>query len=354
MADRQHFQRNLGGRPVDIFTLRHDGHEVQITNYGGIIVSWLAPDRDGNLADIVLGCDSLDGYLAGHPYLGCIVGRYANRIREGRFTLDGADIQLARNYQGNNLHGGVLGWDKVVWLASEEPDHPAGPSLILQHFDPEGHEGFPGAVTVMVRYTLLANGQLDFVIRATTTAPTVVSSTNHSYFNLAGADGRTALDHTIQIPAEAYTPGDKFGLPDGTVIPVAGTDFDLRDSQLLKEVVERPAMAGRFGLDDNFVLRPFEQSTPSTPQLAVTLSHPESGRQLTCWTTAPCVQAYAGNTLDSTVIGKGGCTYPPYSGVAIEPQLCPDSPNHPQFPTTELRPGETYVQHSSYRCGIIE
>jgi len=336
------------GKRIDIYTLRNEaGVEVQAMTYGATILSWKTPDRDGRLADIVLGLDGPARYLKGDsPYFGAIVGRYGNRIGSARFTLDGRTYTLAANDGVNHLHGGVRGFDKVTWQASRGTDG-RGPAVTFSRTSPDGEEGYPGALTVRVTYTLTAKNELIVDYEATTDKPTVLNLTQHSYFNLAG-DG-DILGHELRINADRYTPVDKTLIPTGELATVEGTPFDFRKPTRIGARIgsEHPQMQFGRGYDHNWVLS--RSGGGLSP--AAELYDPKSGRTLQVATTEPGLQFYSGNFLDGTLTGKGR-TYGHRSGLCLETQRFPDSPNKPSFPTTVLRPGEKYRTQTVFATGV--
>ncbi len=323
-----------GGQPVKLYTLSNaKGMEAAITNYGGIIVSIKVPDRGGKPGDVVLGFDSLDGYLKEHPYFGAIVGRYGNRIAKGKFKLNGAEYTLARNNGENALHGGLKGFDKKVWTAK-----PSGNSLELRYVSKDGEEGYPGTLSATVRYTLTNENELRIDYTATTDKATVLNLTNHSYFNLAGAGD--ILGHQLTINADRFTPVDAGLIPTGELRPVAGTPFDFRKPHAIGERInnnDEQLKLGK-GYDHNFVLN----GAAGTLRLAARATDPSSGRVLEVLTTEPGLQFYTGNFLDGSVKGKGGRAYAFRNGFCLETQHFPDSPNKPSFPTVVLKPGQTF------------
>ncbi|CAL9412242.1 Aldose 1-epimerase [Streptomyces sp. enrichment culture] len=314
------------GTPVHRWTLERAGVRVRVLSYGGIVQSAEVPGRDGRRADVVLGFADLDGYLTHpEPYLGALVGRYANRIAGGRFTLEGRTHTLARNNGPNCLHGGAHGFDKRVWDVS-----PVDHGVRLSRVSPDGEEGFPGRLEVSATYTLDASGALRIAYEAVTDAPTVVNLTNHSYFDLGGTGGTGGTDgHELRLAASRYTPVDADLIPAGAPRDVTGTRFDFR----------RARPAGR-GYDHNFVL---DKGVTATPVEVAELYHPASGRVLTVATTEPGLQLYTADHL--------GEPFAPGAGIALETQHFPDSPNRPEFPSTVLRPGEVYRSETVYGFG---
>jgi aldose 1-epimerase len=318
--------------------------EVKITNFGGIITSIRVPDRFGNLGQVVLGFDDPGEYRrTQNPYFGAVVGRFANRIAEGRFTLDGLQHQVVMNDRGNHLHGGDAGFDKVVWFAE-----PISDGVEMRYLSPDGEEGYPGNLAAAVTYTLTEANELIVKYRATTDQATVINLSQHSYFNLADGGRSDILRHELFIDADRYTAIDASGIPTGELISVEGTPFDFRKPRSIGSKIDDTdrQLKNGLGYDHNWVLN------PRGPQPIVTVYEPLSGRCLEVETTEPGMQFYSGNFLDGTVSGRE--TYQYRAGLCLEAQHFPDSPNHPSFPTTVLRPGETYSQRTVYRFSVIE
>jgi aldose 1-epimerase len=343
---RMPFGRGPNGRIVDAYTLcNHSGMEARITTYGGIVTYLTAADRGGHFADVVLGYASLDEYLKASPYFGALIGRYANRIAKGRFTLDGHEYQLAINNGPNALHGGLKGFDKVVWMVTNASVTPEGPQLVLTYVSRDGEEGYPGNLAVTVVYTLMEDNALRLDYRAVTDRDTVVNLTQHSYFNLRGRGD--ILGHVVQINADGFTPVDNTLIPTGELRAVAGTPFDFRVPTVIGARINQPDDQLRFakGYDHNWVIN------KSSPGLTVqaTVYEPETGRVLEVSSTEPGLQFYSGNFLDGTLTGKGRWIYGFRDGFALEPQHFPDSPNHPNFPSVTLHPGEIYHNTIIYR-----
>jgi aldose 1-epimerase len=337
------------GTVVESFTLCNaHGIEVRAITYGGIIVSLRVPDRAGRFDDIVLGYDNLANYLRQSSYFGAIIGRYGNRIAKGRFTLDGKAYTLATNDGPNHLHGGVKGFDKVVWKG-EPASTAGGESVTLRYTSPDGEEGYPGTLRVRVTYTLTDLDQLSFEYAATTDKPTPVNLTQHSYFNLAGA-GSDILGHELTIDADRFTPVDATLIPTGQMAPVSGTPFDFRRSTAIGARIDEDDEQLRHGrgYDHNFVLNRTREGLVHVARLV----DPRSGRMLDVQTTEPGVQFYSGNFLDGSVTGKGGSVYSHRSGLCLETQHFPDSPNQPGFASTILRPGEQYRSKTVLTFGV--
>jgi aldose 1-epimerase len=346
-VERALFGRLPGGEEVESFTLRNPhGVEARVIGYGGAIVSLRVPDREGRLADVVLGYDDLAGYVEDEAYFGALIGRHANRIRRGSFTLDGREYLLPVNNGPNHLHGGPGGFHKVAWRA-EPLDGAAGPGVALTHNSPDGAEGYPGTLEVRVTYRLTGADELVVDYAAATDAPTPVNLTQHSYFNLTGDPGREVLGHELELRAERFTPVDGTLIPQGVVAPVEGTPFDFRRPAPIGARIdaEHVQLARAGGYDHNFVLA--EES--GELRLAARVHEPTTGRVLELHTTEPGVQFYSGNFLDGTMRGKGGVRYGHRTGFCLEPQHFPDAPNQPAFPSTILRPGERFASRTVYR-----
>ena len=344
------FGATAGGAAVDLITLRNGkGMEMTVLTYGGIIMSLKTLDRNGVADDIVLGHDSVAAYEANSPYFGSLIGRVGNRIARGMFTLDGQSYTLAKNNGPNHLHGGLKGWDKVVWKADPFQDR-TGVGVRLEYTSADGEEGYPGKVTAHVVYTLTPDNTLAVDYHATTDKPTVINLTQHSYFNLAGAKATDILGHELLINADRYTPVDDGLIPTGELAPVEGTPFDFRAAT---PIGARINTAGNVqlergkGYDHNYVLN----RSGDGLQLAARVYEPLTGRTLEITTTEPGVQLYTGNFLDGTITGKGGRVYPHRSGFCLETQHFPDSPNKPDFPSVTLRPGGEYKSRTVFAFG---
>jgi len=335
------FGKMPDGTPVEIYTLKDGPIEARIMTYGGIVVSLKTPDRKGQSADIVLGYDSLEDYLRDKAFFGGIVGRYANRIAGGTFTLDGKRYSLPKNDGDNSLHGGTRGFDKVVWKGRQIAD-----GVELTYVSKNGEQGYPGTLTVTVRYTLRDNA-LRIEYSATTDAETIVNLTNHSYFNLAGQGKGDILGHQLKINASRFIPVDKALIPTGELAPVASTPFDFRQATAIGQRINAEHEQLRFGrgYDHNWVL----DSTGGTLAEAAWLYDPGSGRVLQVFTTKPGIQFYSGNFLDGSITGKEGKVYGHRTGLCLETQHFPDSPNHANFPSTVLRPGQRYHSATEFR-----
>jgi aldose 1-epimerase len=341
------FGTTSAGEKVTQYTLRNDqGASVSIINYGGIVTSLKVPDRKGKYDDVVLGFKTLAEYEKPGPYFGALIGRYGNRIANGEFTLDRKTYHLARNNNGQALHGGLKGFEKVIWNATPI-ETKQGPSLKLTYVSKDGEEGYPGKLSVTAVYTLTNRNELKIVYRAKTDKATIVNLTHHSYFNLAGQGSGDILDHLVTIHANKYTPVDKVLIPTGKLAAVKGTPFDFRKptpiGARINEVNEQ--LKNGKGYDHNWIA----DKLPGHLGMIARVEEPNSGRVMEVISTEPGIQFYSGNFLDGTIIGKGNKVYGFRNGFCFEPQHFPDSPNHKNFPSTELRPGETYKNTIIYR-----
>lgn len=335
------FGQTGDGTPVDLYTLTNArGMTAKIMTYGAILTELHAPDRTGKMGDVVLGFSTLGGYLKGHPFFGATVGRYANRIARGKFTLDGKAYTLATNNAPNHLHGGEKGFDKKVWKAAPVR-RPDGPAVRFTLTSPDGDEGYPGTLQVAVVYTLTNKNALRIDYSATTDKATPVNLTNHSYFNLAGRGD--VGSHVAAFNAARYTPVDATSIPTGVIAPVAGTPFDFSRPHRIGERIEQIGKNPNTGYDHNYV-----KNGGSKFARAATVYEPTTGRVLTMHTSEPGFQFYTGNFLDGTLTGKNGVVYKKHTAFCLEAQHYPDSPNRPNFPSTILRPGQTYRQRTEY------
>jgi aldose 1-epimerase len=345
--EKKFFGKLPDGREVFQYTLANQsGVTVQIINYGATITSLRVPDRNGVISDIVLGYDSLQGYIDGTAYFGAIVGRYGNRIGKGQFRLDGKQYQLTINDGENHLHGGKIGFNKVLWDATVISDSEE-PSLQLQYISPDGEEGYPGTVTLKVVYTLTAKNELRIDYEGTTDQPTILNPTHHSYFNLSGSFDNTILDHRLTIEADSFTPVDEGLIPTGEIADVTGTPMDFRTATAIGKHIEdqdQQLVYGK-GYDHNWVLRDLTGRVRKVAELY----EPTSGRLMTVFTDQPGLQFYSGNFLDGTQKGKNGIAYQYRTGLCLETQAYPDSPNKPDFPPVTLRPGQVYRQTTVYQ-----
>ena len=336
----------VDGQPVELFTLRNDkGAEATITNYGGIVVTLLVPDKTGKMVDVVMGYDNVDAFVAKTPYFGALIGRYGNRIAKGQFTLDGKTYQLPLNDGANSLHGGTKGFDKVVWQGKAAKSC-CGAALELTYHSKDGEQGYPGNLDVVATYTLTSDNALCVEFKAKTDKPTVANLTHHSYFNLSG--GGTILDHVLMINADKTTPVDKGLIPTGEIVSVEGTPFDFRQPTAIGARIDDPDTVLQYGpgYDHNWVVNQKKAGELCTHAV---VSSPKTGIVMEVLSTEPAVQFYAGNFLDGTITGKYGQVYQKRSGFCLEPQHFPDSPNHANFPSTVLRPGETYTNTIIYK-----
>jgi aldose 1-epimerase len=333
----------LNGKEVHLFTLTNaSGASVSLTEYGAAVVDLNVPDRDGKLADVALGFDKLEGFTGkGNPFMGAIAGRYANRIAKGKFTLDGKDYQLTINNGENHLHGGIQGFDKLVWKGEQLGKQAVRFTL----HSPDGDQGYPGNLDLEVTYTFTNSNELRIDYKATTDKATVINVTNHTYFDLAGQNHGDIRDHVLQLDSSRYTPVSDALIPTGEKRPVKGTPFDFTTAH---RIGDRLMQTGGtpIGYDHNFIL---DKGKTAQPAKIGTLYEPTSGRLMTILTTEPAIQFYSGNFLDSTLNGKKGAKYPQYSGLCLETQHFPDSPNQSDFPSTVLRPGETFKSTTIYQ-----
>jgi aldose 1-epimerase len=343
--EKQSFGKTENLTPVDLYTLTNDkGVEARITTYGGIVVSLKVPDRNARLGDVVLGYKNLEGYLTNSSYFGALIGRYANRIAKGSFQLGGTPYQLAQNNGDNHLHGGVVGFDKVIWKAKELwGEDEVG--LQLTYLSHDGEEGYPGNLSVTVVYTLTNNNELKIDYSATTDKKTIANLTNHSYFNLAG--NGDILGHELMLKADRFTPVDKGLIPTGELSSVEGTPMDFTTPTAIGARINQNDEQLIYGLgyDHNWVLN----NSGGKLALAAKIFEPTSGRVMKVYTTQPGIQFYSGNFLDGSITGKNGEIYYKHFGFCLETQHFPDSPNHSNFPSTSLNPGQRYKQTTIYK-----
>ena len=351
--DQNVFGTMPDGREVKSFTLTNgNGMRAVLIEYGATLVSLEVPDRAGALGDVVLGFDSVAEYEKGSPYFGCIVGRYANRIGGAKFSLDGKEYTLAKNDKENTLHGGKVGFDKVVWTAEPVEDK-RGPAVKFSYTSKDGEEGYPGTLKVNVYYTLSNINSLRIRYEATSDAKTVCNLTHHSYFNLAGAGSGDVLQHELEIAANKFTPVDATLIPTGELRELTGSPLDFRAAKMIGTQIEADDEQIKLGggYDHNYVLLPVKN--PKKPvRLAASVFDPSSGRTMEVLTTEPGLQFYTGNFLDGTLVGKSGKTYVKRGALCLEAQKFPDSPNKPEFPSCVLEPGKTYRQTTVYTFGV--
>lgn len=339
----------LSGQTPQTYTLKNKaGMEAVISNYGGILMSLKVPDRSGKLDDVVLGFDTPGEYITKkeHPYFGSIVGRYGNRIGKAQFSIEGKNYKLAANNGPNALHGGLVGFDKKFWTARQQ-----GNVLTLELISKDGEEGYPGELRTMVTYTLTDKNELRIDYQATTNKPTVVNLTNHSYFNLGGKAARHVLGHTLKLNASRFTPVTRDLIPTGELRAVAGTPFDFTKPTPIGARIEANDEQLKFGggYDHNFV---FDKGVTAKPELVAEVFDPPSGRLMDVFTTEPGVQLYTSNFLDGKIVGKGGVKYERRHAFCLETQHFPDSPNQPAFPSTLLRPGNTYKSTTVFQFRV--
>lgn len=342
--DPENFKTEVDGKPVALYTLTNkNGVEACITNYGGRVVSLMVPDRDGKLTDVVLGHDSIADYVNIDGNFGALIGRYGNRINQGRFSIDSTEYQLPQNNFGHCLHGGPTGFHRTVWDAERTSDS----TLVLTLHSPDGEYGFPGNVDVKVLYTLTGDNALRIDYEASTDKPTILNLTNHSYFNLSGNPAGNILDHTLWMDADGITPIDTTFMTTGEIMPVAGTPFDFSTPKAIGRDIDldNEQLRNGRGYDHNFVLR----KPGDINNAAACLASPATGIVMSVYTNEPGIQFYCGNFLDGTVKGKKGIAYPHRSAVCLETQHYPDSPNKPQWPSVRVNPGETYRSTCIYK-----
>ena len=341
-AEKTIFGKIEDGTVINLFTLKNaKGTTATIMEYGATLQGLWVPDKTGKLGDVVLGFDGLEGYLGPHPYFGGTIGRFANRIAKGKFTLDGKEFSTALNDGPNSLHGGKEGFNRKVWNG-EIVKRPQAASVRLTYTSADGEEGFPGTLKVTVTYTLTDENELKIDYTASSDKATPVNLTSHAYFNLAGSG--SVLDHSLYLNADKYTPADATLIPTGEIVPVEGTPFDFRQATSIGARISQ-LTGNPGGYDHNFVLNGWNGKL----KLAARLSDPASGRQMEMWTTEPGVQFYSGNFLDGTIKGKQGAVYQKHAALCLEAQHFPDSVNHPNFPTTILQPGAIYKQETVYK-----
>lgn len=343
---KEPFGKIKEGVEVQLYTLSNEkGMQVKITNYGATITSIITPDKAGQPGDVVLGFDSVEGYqsdayLKSGPYFGATIGRYGNRIANGKFTLDGKEYTLATNNGANHLHGGMKGFDKVVWTAEEAGSN----AMKFSYVSPDGEEGYPGTLNTTVTFTLTSDNELKIDYEATTDKATPINLTNHSYFNLAAGKAEDALKHVLTINADRYTVVNQALIPTGELRPVAGSPMDFTKPVAIGARIAQ--VEG--GYDHNYVLR----DAPGDMMLAATVYEPVSGREMEVHTTEPGIQFYSGNFLDGSLTGKGNIVYKKHYGFCLETQHFPDSPNQPKFPSTILKPGDTYKTSTIYKFSV--
>ena len=349
---KDNFGQTADGKSVEIYTLTNSrGSEARIMTYGGTVVSLKVPDKSGKLGDVVLGYDSIADYEKHTSFFGALIGRYGNRIAKGKFSIGGKDYKLATNNGENHLHGGVKGYDRVVWTARPFTSA-AGANLELKYLSKDGEEGYPGNLNITVVYTLTEANELKIVYSAATDKATVVNLTHHSYFNLAGAGSGTILDHDMMINASKFTPTDSGSIPTGELKNVKGTPFDFMKPVAIGKRIGQDDEQLKFGkgYDHNWVLNKAGKGMT----LAATVYERSSGRVMKVMTTEPGLQFYSGNFLDGSIKGKSGQDYPFRSGFCLEAQHYPDSPNEPKFPSTVLKPGQKYSQSTVYQFSVAK
>ncbi len=333
---------NINGKEVKLYTIKNkNGMSAEVTNYGTKIIRLMVADKNGKLDDVVQGFDTLQENIDKEPYFGTTCGRFANRIKNGKFTLDGVEYTLAQNNGGNALHGGIEGFNAKVWEVKAVSEN----SIRMQYISPDGEEGYPGTLDCQVTYTLTDDNELQIRYEATTDKPTVIGLTNHSYFNLKGAGNGTVRDHILQINADFHTVLDDTASPTGEIRPVDNSPFDFREPVVIGDVIDAPEYVAGRGIDNNWTIR---KNQPKELALAATLYEPISGRKMDVLTTQPGVQIYTANWVEKQP-GKYGKTYAEQDSVCLETQNFPNSPNIAHFPSSVLRPGEKYEEWCVYR-----
>ncbi|RIJ43173.1 galactose mutarotase [Pontibacter oryzae] len=341
--DKEPFGTTPDGQEISLYTLTNkNGLIVKVSNYGAIVNSIITPDKNGEMGDVVLGFDDVSGYIPNDPHIGGVVGRFANRIAKGKFTLDGQEYTLATNNAPNHLHGGNIGFDRVVWQAEEMPEENA---IKLTYVSKDMEEGYPGNLTATVIYTLTEDNGLQIDYTATTDKATPVNLTNHSYFNLSAGKVNTISDHIIQINADKYTAVDETLIPTGELASVKGSNLDLTQAQPIGKFLNQVPGGG---YDHNYVVN----GTAGEMNKAAEVYEPTSGRVLEVYTTQPGIQFYTSNFLDGTLTGKNGNKYTKHYAFCLETQHFPDSPNQENFPSTILKPGETYKESTTYKFSV--
>jgi aldose 1-epimerase len=347
LMDAKAFETTVNGKSVALYTLKSEsGLTLQVTNFGGRVVSLFVAGKDGKYDDVVLGFETIDRYVnyTGERFVGPAVGRYANRIAKGQFELDGRQYQLPLNNNGQTLHGGLKGFDLVVWNV----DKVTANEIQLSYISPDGEEGFPGTVEVKMTYTLTAGNEFKITYSATTDRPTVINLSNHTMFNLKGEGNGTITDHILTINASNITPVDSVLIPSGEIVPVEGTPFDFRKATLIGDRINNDNQQLKYGAgyDHNWII---DRTTGHEVEFLAALYEPASGRMMEVWSDQPGLQFYSGNFFDGKVNGKTGKAQNFREALALETQKFPDSPNHPNFPSTRLNPGETYRQTCIYK-----
>ena len=354
---KSNFNTNLHNKKIQLFTLINgNGVKVEITNFGGKVISIIVPDKNRVFKDVVLGYDHIDDYISGNPYFGALIGRYGNRIAKGKFSLEGREYQLVKNNGENHLHGGMTGFNDVVWDADFVVNK-GEPTLELKYISKDGEENYPGNLTVKVIYTLTEENELKISYHATTDKTTIINLTHHSFFNLAGEGSGDILGHSLFIDADEFTPNDKESIPIGQIRSVENTPFDFRKYTLIGERIDGDDEQLQFGneqlffgngYDHNYVLKNKQKSIV----LAAAVHEPESGRYMEVFTDQPGMQFYSGNFLDGSDVGKGGHTYNRRTAFCLETQHFPDSPNQPHFPSTILESEKNYAYTCIYKFSV--